>query len=141
MENFTPISALIGGAMIGLSAVLLLWVSGRIAGISGIFHGLLPARSNDFLWRIIFLIGLIIGSQSYWFIPQIHFIPRHNYSILLLVVSGFLVGFGTKISGGCTSGHGVCGIARMSPRSFLATIVFLVFGFITVYLLKHVWKF
>lgn len=140
MQNFTPVSATIGGSLIGFSAVLLLWLNGKIAGISGIFHGLLPPRTNDFLWRVLFLLGLLIGSQVYWLIPQIHFVPRHNYSIYLLLIAGFLVGFGTKLSGGCTSGHGVCGIARMSRRSFVATIVFFIFGLLTVYFLRHVYE-
>lgn len=139
MQNFTPLSATIGGAVIGSSAVLLLLVHGRIAGISGIFHGLLPPKAHDFLWRILFLIGLILGSQIYWLIPQIHFIPRSNYPIFLLLLAGFLVGVGTKLSGGCTSGHGVCGVARMSPRSVVATIVFFMFGLFATYFIRHVW--
>lgn len=136
--NFTPISALIGGVMIGLSAVLLFWFNGRIAGISGIIHGLYPPKQKDFLWRILFLMGLIIASSSYYFIPQIHFSPRPHYPICLLLLAGFLVGIGTKLCGGCTSGHGVCGLARMSPRSLVATLVFFLFGIITVYLIRHI---
>lgn len=139
MHNFTPISSLIGGALIGLSAVLLLWLNGRIAGVSGIFHGLFPPHRNDFVWRIFFIIGLIVGSFIYYFLPQIHFIPRNNYPTYLLIISGFLVGIGTRMSGGCTSGHGVCGIARMSFRSFVAAIVFFIFGILSVYLVRHVW--
>lgn len=139
MTNFTPISALIGGVLIGFSAVLLLWFNGRIAGISGIFHGLCPPTKNDFLWRFIFLIGLILGSQIYYFFPQIHFSPRTNFPTYLLILAGLFVGIGTKLGGGCTSGHGVCGIARLSLRSFVATIVFIMFGFITVYVVRHIW--
>lgn len=139
MENFTPISALIGGALIGLSAVLMLWLNGRIAGISGIFHGLLPIRKKEFLWRILFLVGLILGSQIYYLFPQINFIPRTHYPVSLLVLAGFLVGVGTKIGGGCTSGHGVCGIARLSSRSIVATIVFFIFGLLSVYVVRHIW--
>lgn len=139
MEDFTPISSLIGGALIGLSAVLFLWLNGRIAGISGIFHGLIPPLRNDFLWRILFLIGLMLGVQIYYFIPQIHFTPRTNYPIYLLISAGFLVSIGTRLSGGCTSGHGVCGLARSSKRSFAATSIFILFAMITVYLLRHVW--
>jgi uncharacterized protein len=139
MENFTPISALIGGSLIGLSAVLLLWLNGRIAGISGIFHGLYPPKKNEFLWRILFLAGLMMGSWIYFLLPQIHFTSRTHYPILLLLLAGFLVGIGTKLSGGCTSGHGVCGMARLSPRSFVATIIFFVFGLITVYCTRHIW--
>lgn len=134
MQNFTPISALIG-----LSTVLLLWLNGRIAGISGIFHGSIPPCKNDFLWRILFLFGLIIGSMIYYLLPQIHFTPRTHYSIVLLIFSGFLVGIGTKLSGGCTSGHGICGVARMSSRSFTATIIFFTFGLLSVYFVRHIW--
>ncbi len=139
MQNFTPISALIGGSLIGLSTVLLLWLNGRIAGVSGIFHGLFPPRKNEFLWRVLFLIGLIVGSLIYYLLPQIHFAPRTHYPIFLLLLSGFLVGIGTKLSGGCTSGHGICGIARMSSRSFIATIIFFIFGLLSVYFIRHIW--
>lgn len=139
MQNFTPISALIGGFLIGLSAVLFFWLDGRIAGISGIFHGLYPPRAKNFLWRLLFLIGLILGSQIYYLFPQIHFVYRTNYPIYLLLLAGLLVGIGTKLSGGCTSGHGVCGLARLSLRSFVATITFFVFGVVTVYCIKHIW--
>ena len=139
MHNFTPISALIGGSLIGLSSVLLLWLNGRIAGVSGIFHGLFPPQKNDFSWRVLFLIGLIVGSFIYYLLPEIHFTPRTHYPIYLLIISGILVGIGTKISGGCTSGHGVCGIARLSLRSIVATIVFFIFGLLTVYFIRHIW--
>lgn len=139
MENFTPISALIGGVLIGISVVLLFWINGRIAGISGIFHGLYTSKINDFLWRILFIAGLMIGSWVYYLLPQIQFTPRTHYPISLLLLAGFLVGLGTKLGGGCTSGHGVCGLARMSRRSFVATFIFLLFGLITVYCLRHIW--
>ncbi len=138
MQNFTPVSSLIGGAFIGLSAILLLWLNGRIAGISGIFHGLFPPHKSDFLWRVLFLTGLILGSFIYYLFPQIHFIPRTNYPISLLLLAGFLVGIGTRLSGGCTSGHGVCGIARMSRRSLVATLIFFAFGLLSVYVIRHI---
>lgn len=140
MQNFTPVSALIGGSLIGLSAVLMLWLNGRIAGVSGIFHGLFSFQKNDFNWRVFFLIGMIAGSFIYYLLPQIHFVPRTHYPIFLLVLSGFLVGVGTRIGDGCTSGHGVCGIARLSFRSFVATIIFFIFGVITVYVVRHIWN-
>jgi uncharacterized protein len=140
MQNFTPISSLIGGSLIGLSAVLLLWLNGRIAGVSGIFHGLFPPHKNDFLWRALFLIGLVTGSFIYYLIPQIHFIPRTNYPVSLLLLAGFFVGIGTRLGGGCTSGHGVCGIARMSARSLIATITFFVFGLLATYFIRHIWN-
>lgn len=138
MHDFTPISALIGGAFIGVSAIILMWFCGRIAGISGIFHGLFQYRLHDYWWRVLFIIGLMLGAQVYHLIPEIAFTPRTNYPILLLITAGFLVGVGTKLSGGCTSGHGVCGIARLSRRSIVATIVFIGFGMITVYVMKHI---
>lgn len=137
MQDFTPISATIGGSLIGLSAVLLLWLNGRIAGISGIFHGIFPFHKKDFFWRIFFIFGLIIGSSIYYVFQQIHFIPRTGYPVTLLLLSGFLVGIGTRLSGGCTSGHGVCGIARMSRRSFIATIIFFLFGILSTYCIRH----
>ncbi len=138
MQNFTPTSALIGGSLIGISAILLFWLNGRIAGISGIFHGLFPLHRKDFLWRLLFLLGLVIGTLIYYLFPQIHFTPRSHYPIGLLIFSGFLVGIGTRLSGGCTSGHGVCGIARLSRRSFVATIVFFIFGLLSVYFIRHI---
>lgn len=139
MQNFTPISALIGGVLIGLSASLFLWLNGRIAGISGLFHGLFSRERRNFLWRFLFLFGLIAGSQIYYVFPEIQFTPRTQYPIYLLILSGFLVGIGTKIGGGCTSGHGICGIARMSLRSLIATIVFICFGVASLYCIRHIW--
>lgn len=139
MQHFTPISALIGGMLIGLSASLFLWLNGRIAGISGLFHGLFLNDKRDFLWRFLFLIGLIAGSQIYYLFPEIAFTPRTHYPIFLLILSGFLVGLGTKIGGGCTSGHGICGIARMSVRSITATLVFILFGVASLYFIRHIW--
>lgn len=141
MTNFTPYSALLGGALIGVSAVIMLWLNGRIAGVSGIFHGLLPPKKNDFIWRVLFLVGMVTGSFTYYLLPQIHFIPRTHFPIFLLILAGFLVGIGTRLSGGCTSGHGVCGIARLSLRSFIATLIFFFCGILTVYFIRHIWNF
>ena len=141
MQNFTPISALIGGSLIGVSAVLMLWLNGRIAGVSGIFHGLSSQRKNDVSWRVLFLVGMIAGSFIYYLLPQIHFMPRTHFPVLLLLLAGFLVGIGTRLSGGCTSGHGVCGIARLSFRSLIATITFFIFGTMTAYVVRHIWNF
>lgn len=140
MQNFTPVSSLLGGGLIGFSAVLLLWLNGRIAGISGIFHGLFPPHKKDFLWRILFLFGLIIGSFTYYIFPHIQFTPRTHYPISVLLLAGFLVGAGTKLGSGCTSGHGVCGIARLSKRSFAATIIFFSFGIFSTFLVRHTWN-
>lgn len=137
MANFTPISALIGGLLIGLSTLLLLRLNGRIAGISGIFHGLFLPRREEFFWRLLFLIGLILGGCSYYFLPSIQFTPRENYPTWILFISGILVSLGTRLGGGCTSGHGVCGLARLSLRSLVATLIFLFTGFGTVYFIRH----
>lgn len=127
---------LLGGALIGLSAALLLLVNGRIAGISGIFAGLLSANSpREKFWRCAFILGLICGSAIYQAIfgaTPLH-LQTGNAGIIL---AGLLVGFGTRLGSGCTSGHGVCGLARRSPRSLAATITFIVCGVATVYLLR-----
>jgi uncharacterized membrane protein YedE/YeeE len=138
MANFTPVSAAIGGALIGLSAVLLMFSTGRIAGISGIFSGLLNLRGEDKGWRIAFVVGLILapviaGFAGYGMAP-----PKLPASWALLVAAGLLVGFGTRLGGGCTSGHGICGIGRLSPRSITATIVFMVTAIVTVAVTHHV---
>ena len=125
MEHFTPVSAAIGGALIGLSAALL-WLSvGRIAGISGIVGSLWSPRTGDVTWRVAFLIGLIAAPLIYgWGTGSL---PRISVSTppLIVIAGGLLVGFGTRLGGGCTSGHGVCGLARLSPRSLMATALFM----------------
>jgi uncharacterized membrane protein YedE/YeeE len=138
MANFTPVSAAIGGALIGLSAVLLMLSTGRIAGISGIFSGLLNLRGEDKGWRLAFLAGLILapivaGLIGYGMSP-----PKLPSNWAVIVVAGLLVGFGTRLGGGCTSGHGICGTARLSPRSIAATVVFMAMAIITVAVIRHV---
>ena len=140
MANFTPISAAIGGALIGLSAVLLMLSTGRIAGISGIFSGLLNVRGEGEAkgWRLAFLAGLILapilaGLAGYGMSP-----PKLPSNWAVIVVAGLLVGFGTRLGGGCTSGHGICGIARLSPRSIAATVVFMVMAIVTVAVIRRV---
>lgn len=137
MENFTPISALIGGAMIGASAVMLMAFNGRIAGISGIFSGLLRPQAGEWGWRAAFLSGLVLAPIFYQLlsgqsIP--HFEPSNS---IMMALGGLIVGFGTIMGGGCTSGHGVCGMARGSGRSFIAVPTFMLTGFITVYVTRH----
>ena len=137
MQNFTPISALLGGALIGLSAFLLLWFNGRIAGISSIMSGLYTTEGADRHWRISFLIGLLLGAFLWhWFSPE-SLNLRQNYPLPLIMIGGFLVGFGTRLGSGCTSGHGICGIALLSPRSITATLTFMASGLLTVYLIRH----
>ncbi len=137
MQTFTPYTALIGGAMIGLATVTLLWFNGRIAGISGIVNGLLTRESGDIAWRWWFVIGLTVGAGFYVWLSPMPIEPRTDFPYPLLVLAGFLVGFGTRMGSGCTSGHGVCGLARLSPRSVIATIVFLIAGMITVFIARH----
>ena len=139
MDHFTPVSSLIGGALIGLSAVVLMLWNGRIAGISGISAGLLPpiGTKRDSAWRVAFVAGLILAPLLLEFAggerPRIAFIAP----IPLMIVAGALVGFGTVLANGCTSGHGVCGVARLSPRSLVATGIFMAAGLAMTFLLRH----
>ena len=137
MENFTPLSALIGGALIGLSAVILWIMDGRVAGISGIAGGLVDPAASDAGWRIAFLLGLLAAPLVYWTAGGGYPSVAITSSLPLLVAGGLLVGFGTRLGGGCTSGHGVCGMARLSPRSLAATLVFMAGGFATVFVARH----
>lgn len=138
MANFTPVSAAIGGALIGLSAVLLMLSTGRIAGISGIFSGLLNLRGEDKGWRIAFLAGLILAPVIAGGIGYGMAMPVLPANWAIIVVAGLLVGFGTRLGGGCTSGHGICGVARLSPRSVAATAIFMVTAIVTVAVTRHV---
>lgn len=138
MENFTPYTAFFGGALIGLSAVILLLFNGRIAGISGIMNGVFKSPKHEVGWRAAFLIGLVIGAFLFQLIIPNHVLPREGYPLWLIAIGGFLVGSGTRLGGGCTSGHAVCGIANFSLRSILATLTFMATGFITVFLIRHI---
>jgi uncharacterized protein len=129
----TPASALIGGMLIGLAASMLILLNGKIAGISGILGGLLSAKKNDTAWRLLFLLGLVISPIIYnlfYPLPSVT-VTNNNF---LIIAAGLLVGLGTRYGSGCTSGHGVCGVARLSPRSIVATITFILTGAATVYL-------
>ena len=136
MHNFTPWPALAGGALIGLAAALLLWLNGRIAGISGIVNGAMNGPRGDTAWRVLFILGLIVGAGTWLWLAPPAFIARSNYPLGLIIAAGLLVGFGTRLGSGCTSGHGVCGIARLSPRSIAATLVFMAFGAGAVFALR-----
>jgi uncharacterized protein len=138
MANFTPISAAVGGALIGLAAVLLMFLNGRIAGVAGVFAGLIDPVSTDRGWRATFVAGLILAPLSAALIGYTIPVPQMPASLVTIVAAGLLVGFGTRLSNGCTSGHGVCGIARLSPRSITATIVFMVAAIVVVALTRHV---
>jgi uncharacterized protein len=137
MENFTPLSATAGGALIGISVTLLLLFNGRIGGISGIMNGVFYAPKDDRVWRLIFLVGLILGALIFQLMVPDFNVPRQNYPLLLLGLGGFLIGVGTRMGGGCTSGHGICGIANLSFRSLIATLTFMATGMITVYIIRH----
>jgi uncharacterized protein len=136
LQAFSPWSALAGGALIGLAAALLLWGSGRIAGISGIVGALLRPARGDVAWRVAFVAGLLIAPAAHalWrSVPA----PRIDASTATLLAAGLLVGIGTRYGAGCTSGHGVCGLSRLSPRSAAATAVFMAAGFATVFVVRH----
>ena len=133
---FTPASALIGGAMIGAAAALFVVLNGRIAGVSGILGGLARPQAGDVSWRIAFVAGLVSAPLAWRVLdalPQI----RVDASFPALVAAGLLVGVGTRYGGGCTSGHGVCGVSRLSPRSIAATFAFMAAGFATVFVARH----
>ena len=138
MSNFTPISAAVGGGLIGLAAVLLMLFNGRIAGITGIFAGLIDPVSTDRTWRLTFIAGLILAPLSAALVGLPIPIPHMPASWATIVVGGLLVGFGTRLSNGCTSGHGVCGIARLSPRSITATAIFMAAAIVVVAFTRHV---
>lgn len=138
MENFTPYSAAIGGFLIGLAAVLFMAVNGRIAGISGIVAGALTPVRGDVKWRLAFIAGLIIAPLVFWIAtaskPEVIF----THPLWMVALGGLLVGFGARMGGGCTSGHGVCGMARFSKRSFAATATFMGTAIIVVFVLHQV---
>jgi uncharacterized membrane protein YedE/YeeE len=138
MANFTPISAAIGGALVGLSAVLLMLFTGRIAGVSGIFDGLINPQTSDRGWRAAFVAGLITAPVTAMLVGYTVPMPQMPDSYVTIIISGLLVGFGTRLGSGCTSGHGICGIARLSPRSIAATGVFMVAAIVVVALTHHV---
>lgn len=138
MHNFTPVASLCGGILIGVSASAMLLLQGKIVGISGIFAGILKPAKDDTLWKLWFVAGLIAGGILLRiFLPGAYdFGEVRSYPVL--VVAGLLVGFGTRLGNGCTSGHGVCGMSRLSPRSIVATATFIATGAIVVYFVNHV---
>lgn len=138
MTNFTPISAAIGGALIGLSATLLMLLTGRIAGISGIVGNGLSLALSDKAWRIAFVAGLLIVPVFAGWVGYPMPSPQMPASWVVIIAAGFLVGLGSRLGGGCTSGHGICGLARLSARSFMATALFMFSAIVVVALTHHV---
>ena len=138
MENFTPLSAAVGGVLIGVATALLLLANGRIAGISGIVGGLLVPKSGETGWRLMFIIGLWIGAIAFILARGAPFAVAIDLPWPAMVAAGLLVGLGTRMGSGCTSGHAVCGIARFSKRSIVATGVFLASAIATVFVTRHV---
>ena len=135
--EFTPVSALIGGALICLAAVLLLALVGRVAGISGILNGAIEQRDGR-AWRWSFLLGLVGGAALWFALSSGVSPPRIGFPLPWLIAAGLLVGFGTRLGSGCTSGHGICGLARLSKRSLMAVVAFMGTGIATVFVLRHV---
>ena len=136
---FTPWSALIGGMLIGLAAAMFALLNGRIAGISGVLGGLLKPMRGDIGWRVAFIGGLVVAPLVYGLFAALPAV-QIDASYLALVVAGLLVGVGTRYGAGCTSGHGVCGLSRLSPRSLVATLTFMGAGFVTVFVLRHLFS-
>ena len=135
--HFTPWTSLAGGLLLGLAAALFILFSGRVLGISGIVGGLLRPRKGDAGWRLAFVLGMLVAPSLYaLFAGPLQ--PRIDAGWGMVVVAGLLVGVGTRYGSGCTSGHGVCGLSRLSPRSLVATLTFMGAGFVTVFLIRHV---
>jgi len=140
MENFTPITSFIGGLLIGVSTSMLILFMGKIAGISGIVASLLQFKNTPkghYTWRLLFIAGLLISSTVYQAFAQLP-VSEISASTSTLIIAGLMVGFGSKMSSGCTSGHGVCGLSRLSLRSLIATMSFMLIGFVVTYLILHV---
>jgi hypothetical protein len=135
---FTPVPALLGGIMLGMAATLYILLHGRILGISGIISGLLSLKSGDVNWRLILVLGIL--SAPFWaaLLFDIHTKAVIDADWLAIVIAGLLVGFGANYGSGCTSGHGICGLSRLSPRSLVATLTFMGAGFLMVFVIRHV---
>jgi len=136
---FTPVASLLGGALIGLSASALLVLNGRVAGISGIVGGIVQPRRGEVAWRVAFFSGLLLGGVIVARLVPGSIAPRQGTApMALIALAGLLVGFGTQLSGGCTSGHGVCGVSRLSTRSIVAVVTFMTTGALAVFFVQHV---
>ena len=138
--HFTPFASLAGGVILGLASAIFILVNGRILGISGILGGLLPHKAGDANWRVVFLLGMLAAPTVFHAVVPAQYItaPRIDASGWMVIAAGLLVGIGTRYASGCTSGHGVCGLSRLSPRSLVATLSFMGAGFVMVYVLRHI---
>ena len=138
-EHFTPFASLTGGIILGIASAIFILVNGRILGISGILGGLMPPKLGDTFWRISFLLGLLVAPTLFHAVVPAQYItaPRIDATDIMVVIAGLLVGIGTRYASGCTSGHGVCGLSRLSPRSLVATLSFMGTGFAMVYVMRH----
>ena len=135
-NHFTPLSALSGGVLIGLAAAMFVLFNGRIAGISGIIGGLFRPKAGDLAWRVAFLAGILAAPWLFQVVGPLPAVEVEAGSGML-ILAGLLVGVGTRYGAGCTSGHGVCGLSRLSPRSLVATVSFMLAGFVTVFVIRH----
>ncbi len=138
--HFTPWASLSGGILLGIASAIFILVNGRILGISGIVGGLLPPKAGDTTWRITFLLGFLAAPALFHAVMPAETIdvPRIDAAELTVIIAGLLVGIGTRYASGCTSGHGVCGLSRLSARSLVATAAFMGAGFVTVYVMRHI---
>ncbi len=138
-SHFTPWASLAGGILLGLASALFILVNGRILGISGILGGLLTLKPSEAGWRVAFMLGMLAAPATLSWVapPDLLSAPRIDATYALVVIAGLLVGFGTRLGSGCTSGHGVCGLSRLSPRSLVATSSFMAAGFAMVYVMRH----
>jgi uncharacterized membrane protein YedE/YeeE len=136
--HFTPWTALAGGILLGIASAAFILVNGRVLGISGILGGLLVPKRSDTSWRVFFLLGMLLAPATLSLLaPGLISAPRIGAGTVAIVVAGLLVGLGTRYGSGCTSGHGVCGLSRLSPRSLVATMAFMASGFAMVYVIRH----
>jgi uncharacterized membrane protein YedE/YeeE len=136
--HFTPWTALAGGILLGIASAAFILLNGRVLGISGILGGLIVPQRSDVRWRVFFLLGMLLAPATLaWLAPGLISAPRIEASSVGIVMAGLLVGLGTRYGSGCTSGHGVCGLSRLSPRSLMATLAFMAAGFVTVYVARH----
>jgi len=139
-NHFTPWASLIGGLLLGVASAVFILINGRILGISGILGGLLPPKVGDISWRVAFLLGMLAAPTAFMTLAPAGFAsePRIDAGFWTVIVAGLLVGIGTRYASGCTSGHGVCGLSRLSPRSLVATLSFMGTGFFIVYIVRHI---